>query len=295
MKKIFLSLSILLLFAGGVRSEVTIEEKAERMANFFAFEDISVFDVMTLHQGRQLHEHLRGISFSEANHLIRSGELSEAYKELQDLLVEGERELLLELAIEGKEQILANFSDEEINSFFSLLPKEKIRYLNDLSKLDPLFEKHGDLMMMIYSFKLSDEYMLRREFLYQSKEYRKFIHEGFDNILTKHGYPLVISIDAEADIKGMWTHIRQKGEIVEITRQGEGFVATKKVSTDDYVPQGEKTFFFDLDFNNCQIQFAQENFTNPFLVDCKVFEISEDRIVLSGPAGMGGFQLKRKF
>ena len=296
MKKTFLTLSILLLFAGSVWDEI---DKAEAIATTMIKKNISMFDFLTLQQGRGLHEHLRGVSFAEANTLIRSGKLVNAYGELQDLMTDtigGVGNLLIEESKEFKEIILIELSEEEIDEIYNLLPKGDLRSMNDLGKLEPILEHNPRFANLFWEFQMADGMMSERRMSFvSSEEYMNYLRDGFDKILTKHGYPLVISIDAEADIKGMWTHIRQKGEIVEITRLGEGFVATKKVSTDDYVPQGEKTFFFDLDFNNCQIQFAQENFTNPFLVDCKVFEISEDRIVLSGPAGMGGFQLKRKF
>ena len=294
MKKLLLLISLLL----GINAWAEID-KAEAIATTMFVKNVSMYDFLALQQGRGLHEQLRGVSFAEANKLIRSGKLVNAYRELQDLMTDtigGAGNLLIEESKEFKELILIELSEEEIDAIYNLLPKGDLRAMNDIEKLEPVYKQNPKFTSLLWEFQMSDGMMSeRRQLFLSSEEYRNYLKDGFDKILTKHGYPLVISIDAEADIKGMWTHIRQKGEIVEITRQGEGYVATKKVSTDDYVPQGEKTFFFDLDFNNCQIQFAQENFTNPFLVDCKVFEISEDRIVLSGPAGMGGFQLKRKF
>ena len=282
MKKLLLLISLLL----GINAWAEID-KAEAIATTMFVKNVSMYDFLALQQGRGLHEHLRGVSFSEANKLIRSGKLVNAYRELQDLMTDtigGAGNLLIEESKEFKELILIELSEEEIDAIYNLLPKGDLRTMNDIEKLEPVYKQNPKFTSLLWEFQMSDGMMSeRRQLFLSSEEYRNYLKDGFDKILTKHGYPLVISIDAEVDIKGMWTHIRQKGEIVEITREGEGYVATKKVSTDSYVPQGEKTFFFDLDFNN------------PFLVDCKVFEISEDRIILSGPAGMGGFQLKRKF
>ena len=294
MKKLLLLISLLL----GINAWAEID-KAEAIATTMIKKNISMFDFLTLQQGRGLHEHLRGVSFAEANKLIRSGKLVNAYRDLQDLMTDtigGAGNLLIEESKEFKELILIELSEEEIDAIYNLLPKGDLRTMNDIEKLEPVYKQNPKFTSLFWEFQMSDGMMSeRRQLFLSSEEYRNYLKDGFDKILTKHGYPLVISIDAEADIKGMWTHISYEGEIVEITREGEGYVATKKVSTDEYVPQGEKTFFFDLDFNNCKIQFAQENFTNPFLVDCKVFEISEDRIILSSPKNMGGFQLKRKF
>ena len=294
MKKLLLLISLLL----GINAWAEID-KAEAIATTMIEKNVSMFDFLALQQGRGLHEHLRGVSFAEANKLIRSGKLVNAYRDLQDLMTDtigGAGSLLIEESKEFKELILIELSEEEIEEIYSLLPKGDLRTMNDLGKLEPIFKQNPRFTNLFWEFQMSGGMGSERRMSFlSSEEYINYLRDGFDKILTKHGYPLVISIDTEVDIKGMWTHIRQKEEIVEITREGEGYVATKKVSKDDYVPQGEKTFFFDLDFNNCKIQFAQENFNNPFLVDCKVFEISEDRIVLSGPAGLGGFQLKRKF
>ena len=294
MKKLLLLISLLL--ATNAWAEI---DKAEAIATTMFVKNVSMYDFLALQQGRGLHEHLRGVSFSEANKLIRSGKLVNAYRELQDLMTDtigGAGNLLIEESKEFKELILIELSEEEIDAIYNLLPKGDLRTMNDIEMLEPVYKQNPKFTSLFMEFQMSDGIMSERRMSFlSSEEYKNYLKDGFDKILTKHGYPLVISIDAEVDIKGMWTHIRQKEEIVEITREGEGYVATKKVSKDDYVPQGEKTFFFDLDFNNCKIQFAQENFNNPFLVDCKVFEISEDRIVLSGPAGLGGFQLKRKF
>ena len=296
MKTSFALSTLLILFAGGLWAEI---DKAKAIATTMIVKNVAMFDFLALQQGRGLHEHLRGVSFAEANNLIRSGKLVKAYGELQDLMTDtvgGAGNLLIEESKEFKEIILIELSEAEIDEIYGLLPKGDLRSMNDLGKLEPIFELNPRFSNLFWEFQMADGMMSERTMSFlSSDQYRNYLKDGFDKILTKHGYPLVISIDAEADIKGMWTHINQKEEIVEITRQGEGYVATKKVSTDNYVPQGETTFFFDLDFNNCKIQFAQENFTNPFLVDCKVFKISEDRIILSGPVNMGGFQLDRKF
>ena len=177
------------------------------------------------------------------------------------------------------------------DKIYNLLPAGDLKTMNDLAKLEPIFNQYPNFSKLNMDF--LDSVQERRLTLFASDEFNSYLEDGFDKILTKYGYPLVISIDTEADISGMWEHIRDEEEIVEITKEDEGYIATKKVSKDEYVPEGEKTFSFDLNFENCEIQFANENFQNPFLVNCKVFEISEDKIILSGPAGLGGFQLKR--
>jgi len=275
-------------------SNFTVEDKAEAIAHTFYVKNTGMFDFLTLQEGRKLHEQLRGISFAEANRLIRSGELVYAYGELQDLMTDtigGAGNLLIEEAKEFKDVILAELSDEEIDKIYNLLPTGDLKTMNDLAKLEPIFNQYPNFSKLNMDFLMSVQ--VRRLTLFGSDEFNSYIEDGFDKILTKYGYPLVISIDTEADISGMWAHIRGEEEIVEIVKEDKGYIATKKVSKDEYVPQGEKTFSFDLNFENCKIQFAQENFQNPFLVDCKVFEISEDKIILSGPAGLGGFQLKR--
>ncbi|MAJ30472.1 MAG: hypothetical protein CMQ73_04355 [Gammaproteobacteria bacterium] len=275
-------------------SNFTVEDKAEAIAHTFYVKNTGMFDFLTLQEGRKLHEQLRGISFAEANRLIRSGELVYAYGELQDLMTDtigGAGNLLIEEAKEFKDVILAELSDEEIDKIYNLLPTGDLKTMNDLAKLEPIFNQYPNFSKLNMDFLMSVQ--VRRLTLFGSDEFNSYIEDGFDKILTKYGYPLVISIDTEADISGMWAHIRDEEEIVEIVKEDEVYIATKKVSKDEYVPQGEKTFSFDLNFENCKIQFAQENFQNPFLVDCKVFEISEDKIILSGPAGLGGFQLKR--
>ena len=275
-------------------SDFTVEDKAEAIAHTFYVKNTGMFDFLTLQMGRTLHEQLRGISFTEANRLIRSGELVYAYGELQDLMTDtigGAGNLLIEEAKEFKDIILAELSDEEIDKIYNLLPTGDLRTMNDLAKLEPINNQYPNFSKLNIDFFMSVQE--RRQTLFASDEFNSYLEDGFDKILTKYGYPLVISIDTEADISGMWAHIRDEEEIVEIVKEDKGYIATKKVSKDEYVPQGEKTFSFDLNFENCKIQFAQENFQNPFLVDCKVFEISEDKIILSGPAGLGGFQLKR--
>jgi len=275
-------------------SDFTVEDKAEAIAHTFYVKNTGMFDFLTLQMGRTMHEQLRGISFTEANRLIRSGELVYAYGELQDLMTDtigGAGNLLIEEAKEFKDIILAELSDEEIDKIYNLLPTGDLRTMNDLAKLEPINNQYPNFSKLNIDFFMSVQE--RRQTLFASDEFNSYLEDGFDKILTKYGYPLVISIDTEADISGMWAHIRDEEEIVEIVKEDKGYIATKKVSKDEYVPQGEKTFSFDLNFENCKIQFAQENFQNPFLVDCKVFEISEDKIILSGPAGLGGFQLKR--
>ncbi|MDG2228745.1 MAG: hypothetical protein P8L74_01320 [Gammaproteobacteria bacterium] len=275
-------------------SNFTVEDKAEAIAHTFYVKNTGMFDFLTLQMGRTMHEQLRGISFTEANRLIRSGELVYAYGELQDLMTDmigGAGNLLIEEAKEFKDIILAELSDEEIDKIYNLLPTGDLRTMNDLAKLEPINNQYPNFSKLNMDFFMSVQE--RRQTLFASDEFNSYLEDGFDKILTKYGYPLVISIDTEADISGMWAHIRDEEEIVEIVKEDKGYIATKKVSKDEYVPQGEKTFSFDLNFENCKIQFAQENFQNPFLVDCKVFEISEDKIILSGPAGLGGFQLKR--
>ncbi len=277
-------------------SNFTVEDKAEAIAHTFYVKNTGMFDFLTLQEGRTLHEQLRGISFAEANRLIRSGELVYAYGELQDLMTDtigGAGNLLIEEAKEFKDVILAELSDEEIDKIYNLLPTGDLKTMNDLAKLEPIFNQYPNFSKLNMDF--LDSVQERRLTLFSSDKFNSYLEDGFDKILTKYGYPLVVSIDTEADILGMWAHMRDEGEIIEIIKENEGYIATKKVSKDEYVPEGEKTFSFDLDFENCKIQFAQENFQNPFLVDCKVFEISEDKIILSGPAGLGGFQLKRNF
>ena len=97
-------------------SNFTIENKAEVIAHTFYVKSTGMFDFLTLQMGRTLHEQLRGISFAEANRLIRSGELAYAYGELQDLMIDtigGAGNLLIEEAKEFKDVILAELSDEE--------------------------------------------------------------------------------------------------------------------------------------------------------------------------------------
>ena len=275
-------------------SDFTVEDKADAIARIFYVKSTGMFDFLTLQMGRTLHEQLRGISFAEANRLIRSGELVYAYGELQDLMTDtigGAGNLLIEEAKEFKDLMLSELSDEEIGKIYNLLPKGDLKTMNDLAKFEPINSQYPNFSKLNMDF--LDSVLERRLTLITSEEFSSYLEDGFDKILTKYGYPLVISIDNEADISGMWELIGDEGEIVEIAKEDEGYIATKKVSKDEYVPQGEKTFSFDLNFENCKIQFAQENFQNPFLVDCKVFEISEDKIILSGPAGLGGFQLKR--
>ena len=275
-------------------SDFTVEDKADTIAHTFYVKNTGMFDFLTLQEGRTLHEQLRGISFAEANRLIRSGELVYAYGELQDLMTDtigGAGNLLIEEAKEFKDVILRELSDEEIGKIYNLLPKGDLKTMNDLAKFEPINSQYPNFSKLNMDF--LDSVLERRLTLFASDEFNNYLEDGFDKILTKYGYPLVISIDTEADISGMWVHMRDEGEIIEIIKEDEGYIATKKVSKDEYVPEGEKTFSFDLDFENCKIQFAQENFQNPFLVDCKVFEISKDKIILSGPAGLGGFQLKR--
>ena len=277
-------------------SDFTLEDKADAIAHTFYVKNTGMFDFLTLQMGRTLHEQLRGISFAEANRLIRSGELAYAYGELQDLMIDtigGAGNLLIEEAKEFKDVILAELSDKEIDNIYNLLPKGDLKTMNDLAKLDPINNQYPNFSELNLDFLMSVQE--RRQTLFASDEFNSYLEDGFDKILTKYGYPLVISIDTEADISGLWTHMDDRGEIIEIVKEDKGYVATKKVSKDEYVPEGEKTFSFDLDFESCEIQFAQENFQNPFLVDCKVFEIGKDKIILSGPAGLGGFQLKRNY
>ena len=69
-------------------SNFTKKDKDEVIAHTFYVKSTGMFDFLTLQMGRTLHEQLRGISFAEANRLIRSGELAYAYGELQELIID---------------------------------------------------------------------------------------------------------------------------------------------------------------------------------------------------------------
>ena len=219
-------------------SNFTVEDKAEAIAHTFYVKNTGMFDFLTLQEGRTLHEQLRGISFAEANRLIRSGELVYAYGELQDLMTDtigGAGNLLIKEAKEFKDVILAELSDEEIDKIYNLLPTGDLKTMNDLAKFEPINSQYPNFSKLNMDF--LDSVLERRLTLFSSDKFNSYLEDGFDKILTKYGYPLVVSIDTEADILGMWVHMRDEGEIIEIIKEDEGYIATKKVSKDEYVPQ----------------------------------------------------------
>ena len=104
-----------------------------------------------------------------------------------------------------------------------------------------------------------------------------YLEGVFDRALTEHGYPHVQTIDRDADIRGRWN--AYFGDI-DITRDADGYTGTK-ITGSANVPAGEIAFTFDLEYENCQSQRADEGVINPRWVDCKIHEVTDTNLKTS--------------
>ena len=104
-----------------------------------------------------------------------------------------------------------------------------------------------------------------------------YLEGVFDRALTEHGYPHVQTIDWDADIRGRWNAYFG---VIDITRDADGYTGTK-ITGSANVPAGEIAFAFDLEYENCQAQRADEGFINPRWVDCKIHEATDTNLKTS--------------
>ena len=266
------------LFMAGTPSfaksdEPTLEEKAEEIARFFYFKNTMSYDVFTLQMGREFHERLRGLDFSTVNGMIRSGELVPVYNKLFRAVIDFEGGIGPELeqcAQDTKEKLLQDLTPDQIDRFREILPEGEIRYQQDFTKLQPIWELGFDIVNGLPDMECMMNGMSKPTLI-------PYLEGVFDRALTEHGYPHVQTIDRDADIRGRWN--AYFGDI-DITRDADGYTGTK-ITGSANVPAGEIAFTFDLEYENCQSQRADEGFINPRWVDCKIHEVTDTNLKTS--------------
>ena len=266
------------LFMAGTPSfaksdEPTLEEKAEEIARFFYFKNTMSYDVFTLQMGREFHERLRGLDFSTVNGMIRSGELVPIYNKLFRAVIDFEGGIGPELeqcAQDTKQKLLQDLTPDQIDRFRELLPEGEIRYQQDFTKLQPIWELGFDIVNGLPDMECMMNGMSKPTLI-------PYLEGVFDRALTEHGYPHVQTIDWDADIRGRWNAYFG---VINITRNDDGYTGTK-ITGSANVPAGEIAFTFDLEYENCQAQRADEGFINPRWVDCKIHEVTDTNLKTS--------------
>ena len=150
MKKLILISALLFSFNGWAQDpQLTITDelitdekkfstahKAKSIADFFFFENKGVIHIVASQTGRELHMKLRGVSYDTANKMATSGDLGDAYLQLEEAIEEAIYDTQLKYSKVFEQKILEQFSNVEIHQFFKDLPKGELRKEFDYSDVD---------------------------------------------------------------------------------------------------------------------------------------------------------------